>query len=61
MAALTQDLDYFQESFFNLVGETEMVLKSFSNSKSHRRKGWELLDALIMPFKSFSILVFSLT
>jgi hypothetical protein len=52
LAALTQDLDYFQKSFFNLVRETEVVLKSFAEHKSHRRKGWELLDALIMPYKA---------
>lgn len=51
LVSLTQDLDYFQESFFNLVKETEIVLKSFSHTKSHRRKGWKLLDALIMPYK----------
>jgi hypothetical protein len=50
-ASLTQDLDYFQKSFFNLIKETEIVLKSFSDSRSHRRKGWKLLDALIMPYK----------
>ena len=31
--------------------ETEIVLKSFVEPKSHRRKGWKLLDALIMPYK----------
>jgi hypothetical protein len=51
LASLTQDLDYFQESFFNLVKETEIVLKSFSDPRSHRMKGWILLDALIMPYK----------
>jgi hypothetical protein len=51
LAALAQDLDYFQKSFFNLVKETEIVLKSFSDHRSHRRKGWKLLDALIMPYK----------
>jgi hypothetical protein len=52
LASLTQDLDYFQESFFNLVKETKIVLKSFTDSKSHRKKGWKLLDALIMPYKA---------
>jgi DNA-binding PadR family transcriptional regulator len=52
LASLTQDLDYFQESFFNLVKETNIVLKSFTDSRSHRRKGWKLLDALIMPYKA---------
>lgn len=51
LVSLTQDLDYFQKSFFKLVGETEVVLKSFADIKSHRWKGWKLLDALIMPYK----------
>ena len=51
LASLKQDLDHFQKSFFNLVRETEIVLKSFVEPKSHRMKGWKLLDALIMPYK----------
>lgn len=51
LASLIQDLDYFQQSFFNLLKETEIVLTTFSKSKFYRREGSKLLDALIMPYK----------
>jgi hypothetical protein len=50
---LIEDLDHFKKSYFNLVDETKAIMKSLNDkiSVSNRLREWDLIDALLMPYK----------
>ena len=53
LVSLIRDLEYFKKSYFNLINEIKAIIKSLNDktSVSNRLREWDLIDALLMPYK----------